>query len=103
MASASSEASGLQARLSGCRRVGLTCFGVALGTGVAFGLGLPTAVVVADVVAPAEVLAEAVARGRPELMGSMTAPPLGRATAAIVPSGVIAIGPSSGPSLSGKG
>src|SRR5207247_10298881 len=43
------------------------------------------------------------ASGRPLLIGSLTAPWLGSATAAMVRSALIAIGPSSGPSFSGDG
>src|ERR1700694_675468 len=53
--------------------------------------------------AEADALTLGVASGMPELMGSTTAPWSGSETAASVPSGEMAIGPSSGPSFNGKG
>src|ERR1700675_545642 len=50
-----------------------------------------------------EALTLGVASGTPELMGSITAPWSGSETAASVPSGEMAMGPSSGPSISGNG
>src|SRR5260370_30230063 len=53
--------------------------------------------------AGAEELALGVASGIPELIGSIKAPWSGSETATSVPSGEMAIGPSSGPSFNGNG
>src|SRR5450759_13566 len=51
----------------------------------------------------AAALALALTSGMPELMASITAPWSGSETAASVPSGEMAMGPSSGPSFNGNG
>src|ERR1700704_6888643 len=88
-ASASKVASVLHASASACGSFELTARGPAAGDGVA-GAG----VVVGELDAPAT--------GTLTLMGRITGPWSGLDTATVVPSGLIAIGPSSGPSFNGK-
>src|SRR5216684_6294854 len=64
---------------------------------------LPDGVGEASGEAVVEVLALGVASGMLELIDSMTAPWSGSDTAARVPSGEMAMGPSSGPSFRGNG
>src|SRR5438045_6943645 len=91
-ASATCEASGLHASRSGCSSFEFTCLTPeGAGLGVEDGVEVPAALAIGD------------SSGNALLMGSMTAPWSMLATATIVPSGLIAIGPSSGPSLSGNG
>src|SRR5579859_2631406 len=91
-AMASCLASGLHARPSGWGRLELRCLGAAGALGVA-AAGEPLA----------GALELGVATGSATLIGSITAPWSGRATATVEPSGVMAIGPSSGPSARGNG
>ena len=74
----------------GAELVGLVCaVGLAVAPGVAVAAGLEAPL--------------GVAMGSVLLMGSITGPLLGIATATIVPSAEMAIGPSSGPRDSGNG
>src|SRR5437762_3398776 len=100
MATASCFASGLQDRASGCSSLELIFLGAG---GLALGEILAVGVADADAAADDDAAAIGEAMGRPLLIGSITAPWLGSATATIVPSALIAIGPSSGPSFSGNG
>src|SRR5665213_1508883 len=92
-ASASSVASGLQANPSACGSLELTALGLAGGDGVE-----AVGVVAGEELAggPTE------AMGTVTSMGSITGPWSGRETATMVPSGLMAMGPSSGPSFSGN-
>src|SRR5438309_3382611 len=95
-ATASCWASGLHARPSGCWSFELTRLGAEL-VGLACAVGLAVAIAVPLGAALGE------ATGSELLMGSMTSPWSGMATATIVPSAEMAIGPSSGPSERGNG
>src|SRR5438270_14087597 len=93
-ATASCLRSGFHANPSGCGSFELTRFGAET-----VGIGWADAVAVGGALTPAL----GVATGSALLIGSITGPWSGIATAAIVPSAVIAIGPSSGPRFSGNG
>src|SRR5690348_15244843 len=91
---ASSLPSGLNESASGCRSREFTCLGA---TGLADGLGE------VEATGPGVPLGVGEAIGRPLLIGSSSAPWLDSAMAAMLPSGLIAMGPSSGPGLIGNG
>src|SRR5579859_2333477 len=98
-ASASCLASGLQASASTWGSVELTLRGATgLAAGEALALGLAPPAAEGDPVAPVEGEARIGAR----FTGSITAPWSSSETAAIMPSGLNATGPSSGPGVSGN-